>query len=162
MDEKKENKLFQHRLNHFILYSKGWYDFTINNNKLELYKAILKLDGFEFVRTIHDVVDILLHEFDRYNAFLRKTNPYASYDFFKINKLINEKITLCKLNYEEALIEVIKAIFNNLSKSEIKLSKPIYSRKMFKQGIIFGGFISKNNIGMTYKEQNMLATKTFG
>ena len=33
---------------------------------------------------------------------------------------------------------------------------------MFKQGIIFGGFISKNNIGMTYKEQNMLATKTFG
>lgn len=46
-------------------------------------------------------------------------------------------------------------------KSEIVLNKPIYSRKLRKKGLVFRQIYRKNYNGMTYTEQNRIASKMF-
>lgn len=155
MDYSKE----QFPLNHFALYCKGWYEPLDKSEDLfEFVSKILYMDGYRFAKTKTDVLNILLAEMDRYNSWMiENKNHYLKFQSFYIQKE-QYKQWPYNLNDDVATLKVIISFISQRSKSEIRLSKPIYNRKLFKNGIIYdhGG-----KIGMTYKEKNNIVSKIF-
>ena len=152
---------FKVRLNNFILYSKGWYE-PVNKNisKLDFYKKILKLDGYDLIKSYNDVISVILIQFDEYNKFLINNNKNG-YSFFQIFNNVKERMSICGISYEEAIISVIMSYFMEMSSDEIELKCPFYDRKLFKNGISFSMFFWKRKVGITYKEQNNFARSMF-
>lgn len=158
----KNMEKFSTRLNNFILFSKGWYE-SVDKKlpRIELYKKLLKLDGYDFIQSYQDVISIILIQFDEYNKFLIK-NGKQTLDFYQFFKFTNDNMYVYGMSYEEAIISVILTYFREMSSEFVIIEKPVYNRKLFKFGIKFSTFFGKYKIGMTYKEQNNYTEKIFG
>lgn len=153
---------FKPKLNHFILYCKGWYRSVEEEiDSYELYRRVLSLDGYGFLKTKQDILRLLLMELDHYNEFLIKNN-YKQLEFFRL--IENTIHTQCfyNLSFEESIIKSIIEVFLYYADCEqIELSKPFYDRKLYKKGLKFSMLIGFPKNGMTYKEQNNFADKIF-
>lgn len=152
-------------LNHFVLWSKGWYSKVhetgdINKDLEDTMKGIFTLDDYVGVimKSI-DFVGILLSTFEDYNDWVRKNG----WSYWRLVDIINEMRTYQWLGYNEnnAIIMAIRSYFKCRPISEIRLSKPVYSRELYKKYdlIIKGQIFGTPKHGMTYKEMNNEVSK---
>ena len=145
------------RLNNFILWCKGWYE-SVNDEMDILDQALiaLKLDGYEFATKNH-VLGIILNCIDE---MIDKKIIDSRINALRISRLhqsISENMHFYELNYNEALAFTIMSLFKyELTKDNIKLNPPVYSRKLYKMG-----FVAPKYFGNSYKMANYKANKFF-
>lgn len=148
-------------LNNFALYCKGWYESSKGEDMFGTLSKVLKLDGYEFAKTKRDILCIVLNEMDGYNTWLfeNKKQYLRIYDLY--SDLYDSMNYYDSCDLEEGIMRKIISFISNKESSEIKLSKPLYNRKLWKYGLKFNGFFYKKKNGMTYSEQNRIASKIF-
>lgn len=144
-------------LNHFVLYCKGWYEPVDKNmSKIDFISKILSLDGYIFARSLSEILNLLFAKIDVYNEWLKDHNySYMDFQRFYLQSKDNARLYDCSL--EEAMLITIRHFFHTKSREEIVLQAPVYSRKLYKNGIT----LRYKNPGETYKERNDYAYKTF-
>lgn len=158
------------RLNNFILWCKGWYiQFPIKYKTYDEYisskdkdrtefedvKRILKLDGYEYVRTESEVLCILLNFIDELidNGVLSGKNELRMVNW---NSNLQKYINLTK-DYNRALLLTIRDLFAySVCRDDLKLNPPIYNRKVYKLG-----FVGPVHLGNSYKMLNCKAKRFF-
>ena len=160
------------RLNHFILWCKGWY-VPVGYRDIQKYSdlsrhperdrddfanviEILKLDGYCYVTNKHDALNILLNYIDE----LVDTGVVKNHRYLRMqvwNSEIQKYLQWTKGDYERSLLMVIRNFFAyELTRKEIKLNPPVYSRKLYKMG-----FIAPSHLGNSYKMCNYKVNKIF-
>lgn len=148
----------QVRLNHFILWCKGWYEpKDKHENVFETLKKVLALDGYECVRSkdsIFNIVLIFIDDLIEKGVVNKNNGPLR---FYNIYHSIKQNKNLLYMDDDEALIYAIKNFFAfDLSKEDIKLNPPTYSRRLYKMGLK-----SPIHFGNTYKSQNTYVNNFF-
>ena len=138
------------RINHFILMCKGWYIPNKHfDSVLDIGLSALKLDGYEFA-TKQDVIPLVLNVLDDLIC--------AKVIDFRItlwNQMLSKYMYQYNFDYESAVLMSIKEIFAYGLKN-CKLTPPIYSRKLFKMGLV-----APKYFGTTYKMQNEYVKNNF-
>lgn len=145
------------RLNNFILWCKGWYK-SVNDEIDILDEALiaLKLDGYEFATKNH-VLGIVLNYIDEMIDKKIIDSRISALRPSRLHKSISENMHFYKLNYNEALAFTIMSLFKyELTKDNITLNPPVYSRKLYKMG-----FVAPTILGNSYKLANYKAQKYF-
>ena len=149
------------RLNNFVLYSKGWYRSVESEiDAFQMYKRILELDDHPYITCMNDVIQILMTEFTSFNDFC-KENKLFNYNMLTFFNRVNDLMTFYKLDFQTAMVEVIRSFFRDAEGKYINLKPPHYNRKLYKKGIMFSSLFSFKKKGQTYKEQNRIAKETF-
>lgn len=161
------------RLNHFILWCKGWY-IPVGYRFIKKYKElenhperdrddfenvieILKLDGYCYVRNKHDVLRILLNYIDELVERGVIEKNYRPLSMVVWNSEIQKYLQWTKGDYEGSLLMVIKNFFAyEITRKQISLTPPVYSRKLFKIG-----FTAPTHFGNSYKMCNYKVNKIF-
>lgn len=145
------------RLNNFILWCKGWYDNVDKGaDEFELALKALKLDGYEFATKNH-VLGIVLNCLDEMIDKKIIDSRISALRLSRLHKSISENMHFYKLNYNEALAFTVMSLFKyELTKDNITLAPPVYSRKLYKMG-----FVAPTNLGNSYKLANYKAKKYF-
>lgn len=145
------------RLNHFILWCKGWYE-AINEDEGIFESALraLKLDGYICANT-SNVNGIALNFIDDMidrGVVNGHTNGLRMLNW---NNTILDYMHLFEVDYNTALLYTIKNFFaHTITKEHIKLQPPSYSRKLFKMG-----FVAPSILGNSYKMQNHKTQRYF-
>lgn len=151
-------------LNHFVLWSKGWYHKVhrledVNKDLEQTMRVIFTLDGFSGrYMDSRDFAQILLNRFEDYNYWLKNTKGH----YWRIVDLLKNIRDYQKLGYNEdnAIIIAMRSYLQCRPMTEIKLEKPIYSRELYKKyNLIKGHIFSTPKHGMTYKEMNREVSK---
>lgn len=145
------------RLNNFILWCKGWYE-SVNDEMDILDQALiaLKLDGYEFATKNH-VLGILLNCIDEMIDEKIIDSRINALRISRLHQSISENMHFYELNYNEALAFTVMSLFKyELTKDNIKLNPPVYSRKLYKMG-----FVAPKHFGNSYKMANYKANKFF-
>ena len=150
---KMENNKYNLGLNNFILYCKNWYQCVDDRPRLQRYKDILKMDGFEYCNSYKDVLTILSRKIDFYNDWLiehDKKNEILTLS--KLLQTFSHVEIICydeELSFEEKLIIAIRDWFAwNLDKDVI-IKPPHYDKKLRKLG-----YVLWTDNGVTYKQMN--------
>ena len=153
-------------LSHFVLWCKGWYKPVDSLEPIEVtLSRVLKLDGRSFVKSLKDVLIIVLNELEPYNEWLSKNNRnplklttiYHEASQYEVGKAFQGE----GCTAEGAVIYAIKNFFMGKGGNDIVLEKPFYSKNLRKQGLEFHQAFRKSYQGMTYTEQNRIAKKIF-
>lgn len=159
-----ETQKYKFHLNHFLLFSKGWY--ACSDGKKDLLttcKRVLKLDGYPYVATMSEVTIIVMNEFSSWNDWRREHNmPYLTlFDFY--NEVRNYGMLYYEIKDEdEVIVRFVMSSLACIQGELLTLTKPVYSRKLYKQdGLMFNVMIGKVKFGMTYKEQNKISSEMF-
>lgn len=149
-------------LNHFVLYCKGWYQPVKDEKMFETVSKVLELDGYEFAKTSNDIMCIILSEIDRYNTWLVQ-NGLKDLKLFDLYNGVNKTLNWYNHanTFEEAILYKIIQFIQDKGIGEIVLKRPIYSKKLRKKGLRFSQLFRKDYHGMTYAEQNRIASKIF-
>lgn len=145
------------RLNHFILWCKGWYK-SINPDMDIFDEAVvaLRLDNYfccgrnNVIGIVTKYIDELIDKdvFDGRPGYLR---------FTTWNQNISRNIHWYKVSYDEAVLIVLKNFFAyHIDKGIFQLNPPTYSRRLFKMG-----FVAPRHFGNSYKMCNHKAKKFF-
>ena len=141
------------RLNNFILWCKGWYESV--NNEMDIFDETLialKLDGYEFATKNH-VLGIILNRLDE----MIDEKIIDALRISRLHKSISENMHFYELDYNEALAYTIMSLFKyELTKDNITLNPPVYSRKLYKMG-----FVAPSILGNSYKMANYKVKKYF-
>lgn len=145
------------RLNNFILWCKGWYcPIDTEMDMFTQVKQILKLDEYEFVSTNSQVVGILLNFIDD----LKDDSTISGKSELRMlqwNSNVQKYMNWMDNDFELAVLMTIKDFFAfSISRQEIVLTPPVYSRKLYKMG-----FIAPSHFGNSYKLCNYKAKKFF-
>ena len=75
----------------------------------------------------------------------------------RLHQSISDNMHFYELNYNEALTFTVISLFKyELTKDNIKLNPPVYSRKLYKMG-----FVAPTSLGNSYKMSNYKANKFF-
>lgn len=158
------------RLNHFILWCKGWYqeapiittnyeEFIKSKNRnrtsFDMVKEILKLDGYMFVRTNSDVLSILLNYID---DLVDKGILSGNNELRMLNWNSNiQKYMSYNNDYETSVLRTIHDLFAySISSEDFELSPPVYNKKVYKMG-----FVGPRHLGNSYKMLNHKVKKIF-
>jgi hypothetical protein len=78
---------------------------------------------------------------------------------YRLEQEIRRIMLLYDFGRDRATIQAVLHVLHKLSTEEIKLKRPIYSKKF---PFRLGGYFTKYPISMTYKEMNRKAIKMFG
>lgn len=158
------------RLNHFILWCKGWYqeapitttnyeEFIKSKNRnrtsFDMVKEILKLDGYMFVRTNSDVLSILLNYIDALvdEGVLSGCNQLRMLNW---NSSVQRYMSYNN-DYETSILYTIYNLFAySVSSENLKLTPPVYNRKVYKMG-----FVGPRHLGNSYKMLNHKVKEIF-
>ena len=136
------------RLNHFILWCKGWYIPSTEMSFLEQALLALKLDGYEFANE-YNVIDIVLNYVDDL-VYDKRIKPIRMMEW---HNSICSSMLMSEYTYEEAVLYNLRKLFAYTS---IELNPPTYSRRLFKMG-----FVAPRHFGNSYKMCNHKAKKFF-
>ena len=138
------------KLNHFILWCKGWYE-PINSTMDIFDEAViaLKLDDYVLCSR-NNVINIVTNYIDELidrNVF----NGRPHYLKLQVwNQNVFHNMHLYNVSYEEAILLTLRHFFRfHIDKNTIKLNPPTYSRKLYKMG-----FVAPRLYGNSYKMQN--------
>jgi hypothetical protein len=144
------------RLNHFILWCKGWYESA--NPNLDLFdEAViaLKLDDYVCCKR-NSVIGIVTNYLD----FLLDKNVFDGCPYYLRLHVWNQNIlrnmNLFNVEYEKAVLITLRHFFAYHIDDEIPLTTPTYSRKLYKMG-----FVCPKQFGNSYKMQNHKVKKYF-
>lgn len=153
-------------LNHFALWCKGWYRPTNEKATLEeTLKIVFELDGYTFAERMNDFLTIVLTEFDPYCKWLSEYNKkYCTIQMLCQNAINYEKYNEMhgySVSFAECMFYAIVDFFRYIDNKNIKLKKPIYNRALRTKGLCFRQGFRKDYHGMTYAEQNRIASKMF-
>lgn len=156
MDYRKE----EFPLNHFALWTKGWYhkvhnDSTDENTKLfEELKSVLELDDYSTkYMDIHDICRIVLNAFEDYNLWRMKENM----NYMRLSQFIGNirRYKEWGYNEDESIIMVVRSFIQGIINSEICLRAPHYSKELYKKyDLVQGCLMGKYKPGTTYKQMN--------
>lgn len=147
----KERKYI--KLNHFILWCKGWYiPVKDDEDRFETLRKVLYLDGYHFITNKYDVMSVVLNFFDE---FLSKNDMTLT--IYRLYCDVARDIRYYDYDFEEALILAIKSyLCYNVTSDVFIIEKPVYSRKLYRFGLK-----SPSHFGNTYKHQNLETEKSF-
>ena len=145
--------------NDIVLYAKGWYERSesITDDLGYLFSKVYAWTP----KTEKEVSYMMLRALDRLYVELnipsdcpaKWFNTHASFE-----EEVNKRMSIYEYSREMAIIYLVLAVFQGLSKDEIQLIAPKYGkREHFRMGSLFG----KNPISMTYTEMNRRAKKMF-
>ena len=132
------------RLNHFILWCKGWYQ-PINDrrNMLEEAQKILTLD--DYIKDNNPIAIVLNYIDDLVKE--RKIEPIRISTW---NSEIVKYMHWFEFDYQTALIYKLRDFFAfEVDAKLFNLTAPVYSRKLFKLG-----FVCPSHFGNSYKMCN--------
>lgn len=153
-------------LNHFVLWCKGWYRPTNDKATLEeTLKIVFELDGYKNAKTMEDFVTIAINKFEPYNKWLYENGRnccnissfcFRAMDYERYNNMNGYYVSVCDSMFY-SLVDFLRSVDNK----DIKLKKPIYNRELRTKGLCFRQSFIKDYQGMTYAEQNRIASKMF-
>ena len=132
------------RLNHFILWCKGWYQ-PVNDRREMLKEAqqILCLDGY---LECNNTISIVLNYID----VLVEKGEIKPIRLDLWNQEIVKYMNWYKFDYQTSLIYRLRNFFAfEVDAKLFNLTPPIYSRKLFKMG-----FVAPSHFGNSYKMCN--------
>lgn len=139
------------RLNHFILWCKGWYvNVEKSEDEFNLALKALRLDGYRYITTKEDVITTALNYIDDLidKKVISYNKGYLRHSVW--NSEINRNMNLFQCDYQYALLYTIKHFFAfEITKKEITLIPPTYTRELYKLG-----FVAPKCFGNSYKMAN--------
>lgn len=166
-----EGKKTSCRLNHFVLWCNGWYE-PVGTRDVVRYEdlkkfperddfenlaQILKLDGYMFVRNKQDVLSIVLGFMDELIEQVPSVRKFSALRMTVWHGAIQEYMRWTKGDFERSLLLVVRDFFKyGISSENIRLTPPVYSRKLYKMG-----FVCPSHFGNSYKMCNHKARKYF-
>lgn len=139
------------RLNHFILWCKGWYlPLNDKRNILKEAQKILTLDGY---LKCNNPISIVLNYIDE----LVEKGEIKPIRLDVWNQEIVKSMNWHKFDYQTSLIYRLRNFFAfEVDPKLFKLKPPVYSRELFKLG-----FVAPKHFGNSYKLANYKAKKYF-
>lgn len=143
------------RLNHFILWCKGWYESVDENMDLfDQVVEVLKLDGYILCEK-RNVLGILTNYIDE---IIDKSEGRPNYLRIHIwHQNISHNMYLNMMDYKTAVLINIKNFFAyHIEAKNFNLTPPIYSRKLYKKGLR-----CPSQFGNSYKMCNYKTAKFF-
>lgn len=137
------------RLNHFILWCKGWYQPI--DNRVDIITEARKILTLDEYLSCNNPIAISLNYIDD----LVKDGIIPQIRLLTWNEEIVRYMSMYGFNYNEALLYRIRNFFT-FECSTLPLNPPIYSRKIYKLG-----FKSPTHLGNSYKLANYKTNKFF-
>ena len=138
------------RLNNFILWCKGWYVSTKNEDIIVQAQKILQLDEY---LACNNPISIVLNYMDE----LVEKGTIPPIRLLSWNSDIVNYMRIYNFSYEESVLFQVRNYFKfNVSGDDIVLIPPKYSRKLYKLG-----FIAPTDFGNSYKMANYKVNKFF-
>ena len=137
------------RLNHFILWCKGWYEPI--DNKIDIITQARKILTLDDYLPCNNPISIALGYVDD----LVKDGTIPPIRLMIWNEEIVKYMSLYATNYHESLLYRIINFFA-FECTKLPLTPPIYSRKLYKMG-----FVAPKQFGNSYKLANYKVNKFF-
>lgn len=152
---------YKFSLNHFVLLSKGWYQNSDNNDELTLYKRVLALDGHSYITSIQDVLTVVMGEFNNWNEW-KKEHKLSNFSLFDFYLQVRDYHFYRKdVPLDEVMVDFIRSQFASIPSDYAEIKPPVFSRKLYKQGLKMNTMFGDVPNGMTYKSQNKMVSKIF-
>ena len=154
--KKIENFLY----NDIVLYSKGWFCSKEGIVWKDLAYFFSKIYAFP-PKTESEVALLMLlilgklHQEFELDRNPEKVSACWLSTPYRLEEEIRKSMSLHDFNRDRATIQVILNVLQTLSIKEIKLKRPVYSKK-------FPFRLDRTPISMTYTEMNRRAIKMFG
>lgn len=155
-----ENFLF----NDIVLYSKGWFVSKEDIVWKDLAYFFSKIYAFP-PKTESEVALLMLIVLEKvHKEFELDRDPEkVSARWLSTPYLFEQEVRKLMLFYDwnrdRAIIQAVLHVLHTLSNEEIKLKRPVYSKKF---PFRIGGCFTRYPISMTYAEMNRIAIKMFG
>lgn len=150
--------------NDIVLYSKGWYRSKENIVWKDLAYFFSKIYAFP-PKNESEVAMLMLLVLEKIHQNLElDRNPekvparWLSTPY-RLEQEIRRIMLLYDYDRDRATIQAVLNVLNTLSIEEIKLKRPVYSKKF---PFRMGGCFTKYPISMTYAEMNKKAIEMFG
>ena len=158
--KKIENFLY----NDIVLYSKGWFRSKEDIVWKDLSYFFSEIYAFP-PKTESEVALLMLLVLGKVHQELELDRDPEKVPAcwlstpYRLEEEIRKLMQLYNFNRDRATIQVVLNVLSKLSNEEIKLKRPVYSKKF---PFRLGGCFAKYPISMTYKEMNRIAIKMFG
>lgn len=158
--KKIENFLY----NDIVLYSKGWFCSKENITWKDLAYFFSKIYAFppknesEVALLMLLVLEKLHHKLELDRDPEKVSACWLSTPY-QLEQEIRRIMLLYEYDRDRATIQAVLHVLHTLSNEEIKLNRPIYSKKF---PFRLGGCFTRYSISMTYKEMNKKAIEMFG
>jgi hypothetical protein len=149
--------------NDIVLYSKGWFCSKENITWKDLAYFFSKIYAFppknesEVALLMLLVLEKLHHKLELDRDPEKVPACWLSTPY-RLEQEIRRIMLLYDFGRDRATIQAVLHVLHKLSTEEIKLKRPIYSKKF---PFRLGGYFTKYPISMTYKEMNRKAIKMF-
>lgn len=144
------------RLNHFILWRKGWYVCINDKDMFDQAVDMLTLDGYICCQR-RNVIGIVLRYIDtlKEKGSIHPQTHYLLHSTW--HSSITHNIQTYNVDYEKAVLITIKHFFAfHIERNDFPLEPPTYSRKLYKMG-----FVCPRHFGNSYKMCNHKVKKFF-
>lgn len=150
--------------NDIVLYSKGWYRSKENIVWKDLAYFFSQIYAFP-LKTESEVSLLMLLVLEKLHKELEldrdpeKVSACWLSTPYRLEQEIRRLMLLYDWGRDGATIIAVLNVLHNLSNEEIKLKRPVYSKKF---PFRLGGCFTKYPMSMTYKEMNRKTIKMFG
>lgn len=150
--------------NDIVLYAKGWYRSKENIVWKDLAYFFSKIYAFppkneSEVALLMLLILEKLHKELNLNRDPEKVSARWLSTPYQLEQEIRRIMLLYDYDRDRATIQAVLHVLHTLSNEEIKLNRPVYSKKF---PFRLGGSFTKYPISMTYAEMNRTAIKMFG
>jgi hypothetical protein len=158
--KKIENFLY----NDIVLYSKGWFQSKEDIVWKDLAYFFSKIYAFP-PKNESEVALLMLLVLEKIHQKLEldrdpeKVSARWLSTPYRLEQEIRRIMLLYDYDRDRATIQAVLHVLHTLSNDEIKLKRPVYSKKF---PFRLGGYFTKYPISMTYAEMNKKAIKMFG
>ena len=150
--------------NDIVLYSKGWFRSKEDIVWKDLAYFFYKIYGFP-PKTESEVALLMLLVLEKLHQKLELDRDPEKVPAcwlstpYRLEQEIRKKMLFLDCDRDSATILAVLHVLSTLSKEDIKLKRPVYSKKF---PFRLGGSFTKYPISMTYAEMNRIAIKMFG
>lgn len=157
--KKIENFLF----NDIVLYSKGWFvskeDIVWKDLAYFFSKIYFPPKSESEVALLMLIVLEKVHQEFELDRNPEKVSARWLSTPYLFEQEVRKLMLFYDWNRDRATIQAVLHVLHTLSNEEIKLNRPVYSKKF---PFRLGGCFTRYPISMTYKEMNKKAIKMFG
>lgn len=145
------------KLNHFILWCKGWYECINDKDMFDQTVDMLKLDDYVCCQR-RNVIGIVLNYIDtlKEKGIIHPQTNYLLHSMWH-NSIVHN-MTMYNVDYQYATLYTIRHFFAyHIERKDFPLEPPTYSRKLYKMGFV----CPRHLFGNSYKMCNYKVKKFF-